>query len=385
MAMECIERFLQLFKCIKKQRGIAFRRTGYNLELEAINEHSIKASAWVSRKQTSFWCTFSHKVFPRDTRINKVTSKVLFIDLVEIFDFTTLRNIPYREKIDGFLQRFPKYENDESFQTVLPHKFPKTADDYVSVKLWTRGRYPIYGIYDKRDFNLVVVCVEENIMYDLDDCDLHASLVPDLNVRKLHLGIQDSDLATRETPSFTKAFMCSAISTLSLGYTPEKKSEWCEAIVLLTGMTTQAVRFHKMKRHVIGGLRYVKAYDLMSYDGRYEQNDMNMALQSRWNKISKALRRGELPLIFSYYTKNGIYNNNALSHYLAQTTVSLINDKDKRKQEKFKRWNGPLGNNTRKRKEERNRMWIMETEAKREAKQIMQETDNKFSEKMHGF
>ncbi|KAK1358111.1 hypothetical protein POM88_051367 [Heracleum sosnowskyi] len=308
-----------------------------------------------------------------------------FIDLVETFDFTTLRNITYREKIDGLLKRFPKYDNDERFRTVLPHKFPKTADDYVSMKLCTRGRYPIYGIYDKRDLNLVAVCVEGNIMYALDDCDLHASLVPDLNVRKLHLGIQDSDLATRETPSFTKAFMCSAISTLSLGYTPEKKSEWCEAIVLLTGMTTQAVRFHKMKRHIIGGLRYVKAYDLMSYDGRYEQNDMNMALQSRWNKISKALRRGELPLIFSYYTNYGYYNNNALCHYLAHTTVSLINDKDKRKREKFKRrtkrWNGPLGNSIRKRKEERTRRCIME----REEKRIMQEKDNKFSEKMHGF
>lgn len=75
----------------------------------------------------------------------------------------------YHEKIDGLLKRFPKYENDDNFRAVLPHKFLKTEDDFVSMKLCTRGRYPIYGIYDKWDFNLVAVCVEGNIMYALDD------------------------------------------------------------------------------------------------------------------------------------------------------------------------------------------------------------------------
>lgn len=118
--------------------------------------------------------------------------------------------------------------------------------------------------------------------------------------------------------------MCSAISTLSLRYTPVK-NEWCEAIVLLSGMTTQAVRFHVTKRHIQGGLRYLRTYDSVTYDGRYEQNDMNLAMQNRWNKISKAIRRGEDLYVFSYYTNNGIYTSNALCQYIARTVVSLIN------------------------------------------------------------
>lgn len=120
-----------------------------------------------------------------------------FIDLVETFDFSTETFYTYGQKIEGLLKRFPKYENDDNFRTVLPHKFGLTADDYVSVKLCTTGRYPIHGIYSRRDFDLVGVCVPGNIMYALDHCDLHPSLVPDLNVRKLRLGIQDSDLASK--------------------------------------------------------------------------------------------------------------------------------------------------------------------------------------------
>ncbi|KAK1358032.1 hypothetical protein POM88_051288 [Heracleum sosnowskyi] len=216
-----------------------------------------------------------------------------FIDLIETFDFTSLDYGSYGEKIDDLVKRFPKYENDDRFRTVLPNKFNKTVDDYVSMKFCIKGRYPIYGIYSRRDFNLVGVCVHGNIMYALDDCDLHPSFVPDLNVRKLYLGIQYTPLATRETLNYTKKCMRSAISTLSLGYTPQKKNEWCEAVVLLTGMTSQAVRFCKMKDHVQSGLLYTTARDTAEHDGRYVLDVSDIALQNRWNKVSKAIRRRE--------------------------------------------------------------------------------------------
>ncbi|KAK1358100.1 hypothetical protein POM88_051356 [Heracleum sosnowskyi] len=60
-----------------------------------------------------------------------------FIDLVETFEISALTSATYDEKIDGLLRRFPKYESDENFRTVLPHKFPRTADDYISLKLCT--------------------------------------------------------------------------------------------------------------------------------------------------------------------------------------------------------------------------------------------------------
>ncbi|KAK1357879.1 hypothetical protein POM88_051135 [Heracleum sosnowskyi] len=121
-----------------------------------------------------------------------------FIDNVETFDLTTLEFDTYSDKIDGLLQRFPKYEKDDSFRTVLPDKMIKAADDYVSIKFCTRGRYPIHGIYNRRDLNLIAICVEGNVMYALDDCDLHPSFVPDLKVHKICLGIQHTPLARRD-------------------------------------------------------------------------------------------------------------------------------------------------------------------------------------------
>ncbi|KAK1357938.1 hypothetical protein POM88_051194 [Heracleum sosnowskyi] len=307
-----------------------------------------------------------------------------FIDLVETFDFTTLRYPAYAKKINGLLERFPKYEKDDRFRTVLPNKFLKTVDDYISIKFCTRGRYPIHCIYDRRDLNLVAVCVQGNVLYAIDDCDLHPSFVPDLSVRKLYLGIQDTPLATRETLNYTRKCMCSAISTLSLGYMPQKKNGWCEAVVLLKGITTQAVRFREMTKHVGIGLEFINAYSMSSFNGRYTTPPEVLAMQNRWNKISKAIRRREYPYIFSHYADHGPYCTTPICENSAQD-VLLINDRDKRKGEKSRRridrWNGPLGNSKRKHEEESHRRLLVESEAER----IMMEMDSKYSETMHGF
>lgn len=310
-----------------------------------------------------------------------------FIDLVETFDFTcsATSEESYGEKIDGLLKRYPKYEKNDRFRTVLPGKYFKTADDYISMKFCTLGRYPIYGIYSRRDLNLVGVCVHGNILYALDDCDLHPSFVPDLQFRKLLLEIQYSPLATRETLNYTYKCICSAISTLSLGYTPQKKNEWCEALVLLTGITSQAVRFRIMKKHVRRGLLYKTPHSPLSFNGRYEFfSSVLVAMQNRWNKISKAIRRGKYPYVFSFYESSGEYVTSAMCKVMARGDVLFINDRDKTKGEKFRRrinrWNGPLWNSQRKREEEVHRRWFLE----REAKQIMKKMDNNSSERMHG-
>lgn len=306
-----------------------------------------------------------------------------FIDLVETFDFSSLTLEPYGEKIDGLLKRFPKYDKDDRLRTVLPSKFVRTADDFVSIKLCTKGRFPIYGIYSKRDFNLVGVCVPGDVLYALDDFDLDPSFVPDLKVHKLCLGIQYTPLATRQILNYTRYCMCSAISTLSLGYTPQKKNEWCEAIVLLTGMTSQAVRFCVMKDHVQNGLKYVTPHG-MEHDGRYALSARYIALPTRWNKLSKAIRRGEYPYVYSHYMDYGRFATSSVTECWVDNEVSLINDKDKTRRQKFRRridkWNGPLGNGIRKREEESHRRDILERWAR-----IAKNRDSAVLTSMHGF
>ncbi|KAK1358114.1 hypothetical protein POM88_051370 [Heracleum sosnowskyi] len=312
----------------------------------------------------------------------------LFIDLVETFDFHTLTGYTYPKKIDGLLKRFPKYEKNDNYRTVLPNKLPKTSDDYISMKFCTVGRLPIYGIYSRRDLNLVAVCVEGNVMYAFDDCDLHPSFVPDLKFRKVYLGIQYTPLATRETLNYTKECMCSAISTLSLGYTPEKKNEWCDAIVLLTGITSEAVRFPDMIFHIQIGLHST------TNGANFEFHNEYISLRKRWNKISMAIRRGEFPFIFSYYTSDDMFITGSIGgEILARSRVSLINDKDKTKAEKSRgrndQWNGQMDNSTRKREEECKRSWIImkqrRAQQRRVQERLAQNISHKYCEKIHGF
>lgn len=179
--------------------------------------------------------------------------------------------------------------------------------------------------------------------------------------------------------------MCSAISTLSLGYKPEKKTEWCDAIVLLRGMTTQAVRFPDMNYHILTGLHR------RSNVNRFELDNLYLAAQNRWNKISKAIRKGDFPYVFSYYMNHGIYTTRSVDHYFAKGSVSLISNKDITKKKKLRRkngkWNGPVGKRRRKREEERRRIFLIERSKRLEAaktNQIMK-TDNNYSERMQGF
>lgn len=177
----------------------------------------------------------------------------LFIDLVETFELPALTYNTYDAKIEGLLNSFPKLEGNDKYRTVLPHKYPKTANDYVSMKFCIIGRFPVYGIYNRRDLQLIAVCVE-GTLFAIDGCDLNPNFVPDLTFHKVHLNIKHSSRRVRECLSYTMTSMCYAISTLSLGYTQEKKNEWTEAILLLMGMTTHAVRLDPVRTVVGCGL-----------------------------------------------------------------------------------------------------------------------------------
>lgn len=115
----------------------------------------------------------------------------LFIDLVETFELPYLTHRTYNAKIEGLLNSFPRLEGNNKFRTVLPHKYPKTADDYVSMKLCIIGRVPVYGIYNRRDLKLIAVCVQ-GTLFAIDDCDLNPHLVPDLRFQRVRLNVKHS-------------------------------------------------------------------------------------------------------------------------------------------------------------------------------------------------
>lgn len=260
----------------------------------------------------------------------------LFIDLVETFDLRTLSSYTYSKKIEGLINRFPRFKKDCRYHTVLPQKLAQTADDYMSIKLCTAGRVPVYGIYNRNDVHLVGVCVGGTVFALHHPCnDLHPSFVPDLKFRKVDFGIQNTPFAVTETVSYTKESICSAISTFSLGYTPEKKNEWCNAIVLLVGITSQAVRFYEMKCSVKIGLQTTV------YDDRGIYPDSRiLGLINRWNKISKAIRRGEGPYFFTYYKTNRRFCPAMVCEQSSgKLTLSVISDKGRTKRDTLRRTN----------------------------------------------
>lgn len=83
--------------------------------------------------------------------------------------------------------------------------------------------------------------------------------------------------------------LASQRNTLSLGYTSEKKNEWYEAIVLLTGMTTQAILGFIKWRHITSGLQFRVTYDPTTCDGRHELHNRYLGMQNRWNKFSRGI------------------------------------------------------------------------------------------------
>ncbi|KAK1369562.1 hypothetical protein POM88_035654 [Heracleum sosnowskyi] len=246
----------------------------------------------------------------------------LFIDLVETFEMCGLTGKMYTEKIDYLLMRFPQYDGNVHYKIALPHKYPKTADDYLSMKFCAIGRLPVYGIFNKRDLQLIAVCVQ-GTLFAIDDCDLDPNLVPDLHFHKLDLGIPHSSLAVSQTLSCTKTSICSAISTLSLGYTPQKKDEWTDAFVLLTEITTHAVRFSCIKYHVNCGL-YTKG-DAQNLPGM-----TSLRLPRLWNQLSNAIRTNTYPFNYKYSAaEDGLYFRGVVNKFNAQCVVSLINNSDK--------------------------------------------------------
>ncbi|XP_017231554.1 uncharacterized protein LOC108205934 isoform X1 [Daucus carota subsp. sativus] len=251
----------------------------------------------------------------------------VFIELVETFCLPTLTEESYYDKISGLLDRYPK--RGRAFRSVLPENDPKTADDYVSMKFCTIGRVPVYGIYNKSDLQLSAVCVQ-GTLFAIDDCDLDPNLVPDLQFHRVILDIRHSSLAVSESLSYTKGTMCSAVSTLSLGYMPEKKNEWTSAIVLLSGMTTQAVRFYRMKGHVGQGLtKKARVPNIPHY--------RDLRLQNRWHDICKAVRREEYPYQYNLCNYDNKFTTDLIELCWIRYTVALINFGDGVKGENFSR------------------------------------------------
>ncbi|KAL8124858.1 hypothetical protein AgCh_012497 [Apium graveolens] len=261
-----------------------------------------------------------------------------FIDLIETFELHTMTSKIYGKKIDDLLERYPRLNSYQIFRMALPQKFPKTADDYVSMKFCIIGRFPVYGVYTKNNLQLIAVCVE-GTLFAIDDCDLDPNLVPDLTFFRVNLGIRHSSLAVSQSLSYTKKTMCSAISTLSLGYTLGKKDEWTDAFVLLTGMTTQAVRFCTMHSHVQYGFLHIG-------DAEHIPHSICLSLQPKWKQVSKAIREGKLPYLYKFYdpfVRKICYAG--VSKFSSANSVQLIDygDRDKAEGTKFSKHDGSDG------------------------------------------
>ncbi|KAK1383422.1 hypothetical protein POM88_021157 [Heracleum sosnowskyi] len=255
-----------------------------------------------------------------------------FIDLIETFEIPALTSKIYSEKIDGLVNRFPRLNKSDEYRIVLPQKFPKTADDYVSMKFCVMGRFPVFGIYNKRDLQLIAVCVEK-VLYAIDDCDLDPEFVPDLTVMNVYLGVRHSPLAVSQSLSYTKKTIYSAVSILSLGYTLDKKVEWTDAFVLLRGITTQAVRFSRMQSHVRTGF-------YLTPDGPHVPHPICLSLLPKWRDVSKSIREGKSTYSYNYYDyDNDKIRSAGVCAFSYANSVQLIDDGDRTKGKKFRRRN----------------------------------------------
>lgn len=91
-----------------------------------------------------------------------------------------------------------------------------------------------------------------------------------------------------------------------------------------------------MKRHVENGLDV----EIIGRGGFFPDSKV-LGVFSRWNKISKAIRSGECPFIFTSYIRNGRSTKPSTrtvsEEFMGWMTLSLINDKDRTKREKIKR------------------------------------------------
>lgn len=85
--------------------------------------------------------------------------------------------------------------------------------------------------------------------------------------------------------------MCFAVSMLSLGYTPGRKDEWNDAVVLLRVMNTQAAGFSNVLDDVQSGF-----YEMA--DAVNLPHTSILILQANWSKILKAISKDKLPYHF---------------------------------------------------------------------------------------
>ncbi|KAK1383433.1 hypothetical protein POM88_021168 [Heracleum sosnowskyi] len=194
------------------------------------------------------------------------------------------------------------------------------------------GRFPVFGIYNKRDLQLIAVCVEK-VLYAIDDCDLDPEFVPDLTVMNVYLGVRHSPLAVSQSLSYTKKTIYSAVSILSLGYTLDKKVEWTDAFVLLRGITTQAVRFSRMQSHVRTGF-------YLTPDAPHVPHPICLSFLPKWRDVSKSIREGKSTYSYNYYDLDDDKIRSAgVCEFSSANSVQLIDDGDRTKGKKFRRRN----------------------------------------------
>ncbi|KAK1378586.1 hypothetical protein POM88_025330 [Heracleum sosnowskyi] len=123
------------------------------------------------------------------------------------------------------------------------------------------------------------------------------------------------------------------VSTLSLGYTLDKKVEWTDAFVLLRGITTQTVRFSRMQSHVLTGF-------YLTPDAPHVPHPICLSLLPKWRDVSKSIREGKSTYSYNYYDYDDDKIRSAgVCEFSSANSVQLIDDGDRTKGKKFRRRN----------------------------------------------
>ncbi|KAK1392465.1 hypothetical protein POM88_011521 [Heracleum sosnowskyi] len=123
------------------------------------------------------------------------------------------------------------------------------------------------------------------------------------------------------------------VSTLSLGYTLDKKVECPDAFVLLRGITTQTVRFSRMQSHVLTGF-------YLTPDAPHVPHPICLSLLPKWRDVSKSIREGKSTYSYNYYDyDDDKIRSFGVCEFYSANSVQLIDDGDRTKGKKFRRRN----------------------------------------------